>query len=473
VSSSPLLPLGEGTLIRPLSFVPAILLLGVAGIRILFLNQRPNFNRDDGCFATLFCFTIYVLISGLVIIAFLPDAAFKGQTPLESFVRGFATLLIGIVFYSLARLYIRTRTDALLVQKFLFVGIGGSILLAVYQVAAIFIGGDVLRDAQALTDIFAVRTTGLLNRGQGMGLEASALGYQITVLLLPFLVARGASGQAFVGLPKRKGNVWATLPGYLLALVGLLCAGSRFGIGSAVAIITISSLRALWRGRVLTVLAFATLVTVGTAGTTILSNLRVGAGSGYFTNAVSSLVDISSLDGLYDPDTNVLISDAISVSGRAAASQSAATLWFDNPLFGVSLGNTFRYFGRYVPDWAIDSLAFNQPVSEGFAWLDPSRPERANAKNFLIRLLAETGLFGTLLFLLFFFRHAFFVTNPDPYFGAFRTAAIAALCLNWLNSDTFADPAMWIMLALCHAGGRIGEQRLAASGILRTHSAAT
>src|SRR5262249_33211002 len=136
--------------------------------------------------------------------------------------------------------------------------------------------------------------------------------------------------------------------------------------------------------------------------------------------------------------------------------QSAAGIWLDNPLFGISLGNTYRYFGKYVPDWALDTLLFNQRVSEGAAWLDPNAPEKANAKNLVVRLLAETGVVGTALFLLFFLRHLAW-GSPDAYAGAFRVAAIAAVCLNWLNSDTFADPAMWIMLALCHATGRIGE----------------
>src|SRR5262249_49914114 len=156
--SSPLLPLGEGTLIRPLSFVPALLLVAIAGIRFLFLNQRPNFSRDNGCFATLLCFAAYVLVSGLATVAFLPHDLFKRQSPLDIFLRGFLTLVIGIIFYSFARLHIRSRADLLLVEKCLFLGIGAAIALAVYQVAAIYAGGDTLREAQAITDLFAVRT---------------------------------------------------------------------------------------------------------------------------------------------------------------------------------------------------------------------------------------------------------------------------------------------------------------------------
>src|SRR6266576_5439819 len=119
VSSSPFLPLGNGTVIRPLAFVPAVLLLCLAAVRILFLNQRPYFSRDRGCFAILFCFVIYVVISGLVHVAFVPDDPFKGQSPLDSLLRALATLVVGSAFYALARIHILTRDEAILAEKYL------------------------------------------------------------------------------------------------------------------------------------------------------------------------------------------------------------------------------------------------------------------------------------------------------------------------------------------------------------------
>src|SRR5437868_5449601 len=154
VSSSPFLPLGQGTTVRPLAFIPAILLLGAAAVRILLLGQWPNFNKDRGCFALLFLFGAYVLISGLAIVAELPDVAFKGQTPLDTLLRALATLVIGIIFYALARLNIRTRADAALAEKWLFVGLAASIAFALVQDLAILAGGDTLRAVDVLTGLF-------------------------------------------------------------------------------------------------------------------------------------------------------------------------------------------------------------------------------------------------------------------------------------------------------------------------------
>jgi len=188
----------------------------------------------------------------------------------------------------------------------------------------------------------------------------------------------------------------------------------------------------------------------------------LGAGTGYTVQAIPVLVQLSPPD-LADPDQTGVIANALAITGRVAALQSAAAMWLDNPIFGVSLGNGYRYFGRYFPDWALDAGLFS-PLGEGGAWLDPTAPEKGNAKNLLFRLLAETGLVGTALFLLFVLRNIFYADHGDRYFGAFRFAASAALCVSWLNSDTFADPAMWILLALCHAAGHIQEINSPTSG---------
>ncbi len=162
--------------------------------------------------------------------------------------------------------------------------------------------------------------------------------------------------------------------------------------------------------------------------------------------------------------------DTLRIAGRAATWQAAAEMWIDHPLFGVSLGNGYRYFGAYMPNWALTTDLFvKKRASQGKLWLDSDAPEKGNAKNLLLRLLAETGALGTILFVAFFSKHIFYARGGDRYYDAFRLAAGAALVFNWLNTDTFADPAMWILLATLHAAGRLrtetGTER-AASPIL-------
>ncbi len=343
-----------------------------------------------------------------------------------------------------------------------------SIALAVLQIFAIVVGGGTLRTVQDITNVFAVHYVDFINRAQGMTYEPSWLATQITLLLLPWLVARSVSGQDFVGARTRKRVSASVLGGFLLVLVGLLCAGSRFGIASALGIIILCGLGALWKGRVAAALALFFIVAIGIGGSLVLRDLRAGAGTGYVATVLPELATFTAAD-FADPNQLNVVTDALSIAGRVATWQAAAEMWIDHPVSGVSLGNGYRYFGVYMPDWALTTDLFAEGENQGELWLDPYAPEKGNAKNLLLRLLAETGALGTILFVAFFLKHIFYARGGDRYYDAFRLAAGAALVFNWLNTDTFADPAMWILLATLHAAGRLrtelGTER-AASPIL-------
>src|ERR1700749_424190 len=159
VSASPLLPFGSGTLVRPLSFVPALLILLLAGFRMLVLKQIPRW-RDGGGWP-LGLFTVYTVIAGLGFLSSTSDKMFKGQAPFDSFIRAVATLFVGLIFYAVARLNIRSAGDVGTALKYLFIGLTLSIALAVLQVIAIVQGGTLLHEVQTLTNVFAVYYAGL------------------------------------------------------------------------------------------------------------------------------------------------------------------------------------------------------------------------------------------------------------------------------------------------------------------------
>src|SRR6185312_15318274 len=142
ISASPFLPVGSGTLVRPLALIPALALLGSALLRFLILRQRPNLPPDAGWLLGLF--TLYVTATGLVESSVMPGNAFKGQTPTEAFLRAVATLAIGLVFYCVARLHLRGPRDIGHAILWLFAGLSASIALAVIQLLAIVSGGLML-----------------------------------------------------------------------------------------------------------------------------------------------------------------------------------------------------------------------------------------------------------------------------------------------------------------------------------------
>ncbi|HEX4269789.1 MAG TPA: O-antigen ligase family protein, partial [Rhizomicrobium sp.] len=440
ISSSPLLPFGSGTLVRPLAIVPAGLLLLTAAFRMAILRQSPRI--DWRGFVLLFLFLAYITVSGLMRISHLPDEAFKGQTPLDSFVRALVTFAAGLAFYVVARLYIRTADDIRTAIRCLFVGMTASVVLAAFQIMALAEGGAFLRAVQAVTDLFAVHYNGLINRAQGMTFEPSWLATQIIVFLIPPLIASSISGQEFVDVPARKGRAFRLGLGFGIAALGLLCSGSRFGLGAIVVMLVASSLMAARSGRFLASIILAGILLAGGGAMIVMRSLETGAGAGYVIGPVLYLA--SGQADSSGADAAAGISDTLALSGRVAGAQAATDMWLDHPLFGVSFGNDFRYFGHYAPDWAFATILFTGSAHEGASWLDPYAPEKGNARNFFIRLLAETGIIGFVLFTVFLLRQIYDGPPHDNYHRYFRAAGAMALTFSFINQDSVADTVFWL-----------------------------
>ena len=454
VSSTPLLDLGSGTLARPLAAFPASALLLLALFRMAVLRQRPC-GLGAG-FPLLAAFTLYAIVSGLVFVQLRPEEIFKGQSPFGSLIRALLTWLVGVAFYFVARTQLRTATDIRLTIRLLFYGMATSIAFAGFQVFAIIERGDVLRIAQIMTDLVAVHYGGLGSRAQGMTFEPSWLATQIIVLVMPALIARAISRQDYVGVAAGRGFSRRLAGGFALALAGLLFSGSRFGIACVVGMLVLCSIVAISRGRALGAASLLLALIAGGGGVVAMSGVGAGAGAAYVVGPVLYLTGSADL-GEQGEDVATGVTEALAVAGRVAAVQAAGKMWLDHPLFGVSLGNNYRYFGAYAPDWAFTSQLFTQGAKEGVGWLDPQSPEKGNAKNLFLRLLSETGLVGFAILAWFFLRQIFGGPARDGFHAYFRFATAAALGFSFLNQDTFVDPGLWIPLALCFAMNRISS----------------
>ena len=458
VSASPALPFGSGTLARPLAFIPALALLVLAGIRVIMLGQRPRLAARG--FAELALFTLYAAIGGIAVVLGGSDDVFKGQTPTDSLVRALLTWGVGLVFYLVARLRIRTDEDVRATLRLLFIGMSASIALAGLQVVAMVQGGDVLRFVQALTDLFAVHYDGLVTRAQGMTFEPSWLATQIVVLLMPALIARALSRQDGPGAPAGRHFAPRLAGGFAVAVAGMLFCGSRFGLASMIAMLVLGGFLGALRGRLVAAGIFAAVLLGGGAGLAVMSGVGSGAGASYVLDPVAAITGTGELGSADDPTS--ALTDALTLAGRAAAGQAAALTWLDHPWFGVSLGNNYRYFAAYAPDWAFATQLFQGGAKEGAGWLDPNSPEKGNAKNLFLRLLSETGVIGFVLFAFFLLRQIFEGPPGDSFHRYFRLASAVALGFSFLNQDTFVDAGLWIPLVLCFAMNR-GNREGAAS----------
>ena len=447
VSATPLLPFGDGTLARPLAALPTALLLLSALFRVTVLGQRPRLAKDG--FVLLGMFSLYMIASGLMVVSNLPEEAFKGQTPLDAFLRALLTWVTGLAFYIVARLQLRSVRDAKIALRFLFIGMSVSIAFAGLQVVAISEHGELLRLVQEITDLLAIHYDGLVSRAQGMTFEPSWLSTQIIVLLMPALIASAIARQDFVGEGASPGYRLRLAGGFAVAIAGLLFSGSRFGLAAVIAMLLISAFAAALRGRLAAALVLITVLFGGGGGLLVMSSLGAGAGASYVTGPIAYLTGWADLDSAGGADLATGVTDALALAGRFAAGEAAGRTFLAHPLTGVSLGNNYRYFGQYAPEWAFATQLFTNGSKEGVGWLDPNSPEKGNAKNMILRLLSETGLLGFAIFALFFLRQIFQGPARDGYHRYFRLASLLALGFAFLNQDSFVDAGLWIPLALC------------------------
>lgn len=135
-----------------------------------------------------------------------------------------------------------------------------------------------------------------------------------------------------------------------------------------------------------------------------------------------------------------------SAGARAAYTFGALGAYEQNPMIGVGLGASGLYIYDYLPDWALTT------VPEIARQLSPENRLYPTPKNMYARLLAETGLFGFILYFAFLFsvlgdslmglqsRKTFV-----RYLGIAGLFSLIAIALYNNTQDSFATPNIWLI----------------------------
>lgn len=128
------------------------------------------------------------------------------------------------------------------------------------------------------------------------------------------------------------------------------------------------------------------------------------------------------------------------------------------PLFGVGLGNAGFYFAEHLPAVALRSSEMVQMLNQGLFL--------PNIKSFWIRLLAETGLFGTSLFLSWYYllwnacrrltRETSILLQSMGWMG---TITLLTFLAEGFSIDSFALPYLWISLGLVTAASALARRK--------------
>lgn len=445
--------LGETTYVRPLAFYPLALLMPL----LLFQLLRNKISAPwPGSMIVLGAFLLALLAATVFGVLHAP-LELRGQSYWGRAVRAWATIIIGLSFFVAAAWMNREENDLKFSVRWLLAGFVLDIAWSGVQTLAFY---TPLLQKVTVTHwqlAFSMRELVKTNRVSGLAYEPAWLAGQIATLYLPWLLA--------AVLTRTHITRFKWLEALLLGLGGLLLLAtySRGGLVTALGAVTLTFLlvggemiRAGWR------LFFSGFRRNGREPQRWLLSigLRIGMVLVILAGVAGAIVFLGQkgyIARLWNTQAESLEEFIIenSAGARAAYNWAGLATYNEHPWSGVGLGASGFYLYGNLPDWALTT------VPEIARQLNPSNRLYPNPKNMYVRILAEGGLLGFVLFLAFWLgllgEALSFLRKP----GSLRFLGIAGLC-SWLaislynvTQDSFATPNIWLNLGILVGMSRI------------------
>jgi O-antigen ligase len=439
VTSFRYFPAGEGTFVRPLAFFPlALLLLTLAVQALAGWHSLPRASS----MTPLVAFVLIALASSLVGLLLAP-LPLRGQDIAARTIRAWITLVMGVGFFLGAVWMNRTEPDWRFSIRWLLAGFLLDVMWSGLQAATFYL--EILPKPLVTQwqRVFSLRELIRTNRISGMAYEPSWLAGQIATVYMPWLLA------AVLTRVRVTRFRWFEPSLLVVACAMVVATYSRGGILTSAASMGLtlvlagrSEIRTAWswliagfgRGREAALrIGIIALLVASAAGAALLL-----AQKGY----ISRLWDTDASDV-----SEFLIQN--SAGARGAYLASAMETYEDHPWTGVGLGASGLYMYSRLPDWALTT------VPEIARQLSPESSLYPNPKNLYLRLLAETGILGLLLYLAF--QSSLLGDAVDAlrrgsalwrYLGTAGLCTWLALLFYNLTQDSFATPNLWLNLGI-------------------------
>ncbi|HLF72896.1 MAG TPA: O-antigen ligase family protein [Anaerolineales bacterium] len=427
--------LGESTYVRPLALYALAFLLPLLLVQLW--RGKTSFPHV-GALTPLFGFVLLALAATSLGVL-LDPLPLRGQEYLGRALRAWATLAIGLSFFLAAAWMNRSEDDLRFTVRWLLAGFVLDVMWSGVQSLAFY---TPLLEKVTVTHwqrAFSMRELVKTDRVSGMAYEPAWLAGQIATIYLPWLFA---SLLTRLRITRFK---WleTTLLGFALLL--LLATFSRGGLLTA---LTATVLTFLLAGRAELRAAWTWLFSGFQRGSNWLSRVGVVvlllgalAGAGLFLAQKGYIARLFSSNA--ESVEEFIIEN--SAGARAAYTFGALGAYKESPLTGVGLGASGFYIYDHLPDWAMTT------VPEIARQLSPDNRLYPNPKNMYVRLLAETGLAGFVLFMTFLFSvlaDALLAlqskTALGRYLGIAGLFSWIAIALYNATQDSFATPNIWI-----------------------------
>lgn len=438
--------LGKSTYVRPLAFYPLALLFFILAIRLVRKEIAFPWNN---ALLPLVVFLFFILFSTTAG-ALLAPIPMRGQEYWNRVLRAFITLAIGLSFF-LATLWMHKDLDDLQFSlKWLYAGLILTIIWVGVQAISFY---TPLLSREQVTEwqlLFSVRNLlPKLKRVSGFAFEPSWLAGQIATLYLPWLVASMLTNFRVM---KQK---WIEPALLILALGALVLTYSRGGLLMA-AVATFFTLLVTGRkiiGQFWRWMFYVSKVeNQRTSQWFIAWGLRAGVLIlivAVLLGTVAFLAEQNYVNRLWTVSADSLSDYFIKTNagGRATYLWATMKVFLAHPWLGTGLGSSGLYMFQYYPDWALANVP---EVTKQLQLMSQTYP---NPKNLYMRLFAETGIFGAMLFASFLFAilaetRELLNSQKHKIVGIAGLFSWIAIVLYFLMQDSFAMTELWINFAI-------------------------
>jgi O-antigen ligase len=450
VTSFPFFPgnIGGGTLVRPLSIYPLIILLVLIILPRFFSKPLPK---------TILAFLPFavVAVAATILATLRGIEGLQGISVTTRMFRALTTLGIGGAIYLTVTLWPNNQDELKFSLRWLYIGFGLALLWGSLQALYIvFVSQPWFEIMSRIQGFISIRRL-FINRVSGLTYEPNWFADQISLLLLPWLLAAVFSSYTVFKWRWR----WLTIELMMLiwALALLPFTFSRAGLLVMFVLVFISvlffrskkaisvkqfPLRTILEGFLLVVVLASVVFVAGTRNeffARIWEYWQRKPDQGYVQYFVNYF-------------------EYLGFGARYSYWQTAYHVYEDNPTLGVGLGNYAFYFDEKLPERPLatipEVLRLVVPEEGGNRLITP--------KNLYLRIMAETGLLGLATFLGFLMAilgcALYLWLSPHSgsrYFGTGGLLGLIAFILVAFSFDSFAIPNMWVVFGLITAAMRI------------------
>ena len=451
VTSFPYFPgfMGKSVMVRPLALYPLSLLLVLAILPRLIKLSLPR---------TLIPFAVFTLVASIsTVYAFTRgihpsiDVSIYARA-----LRTIITLVLGGLIYFTVSVFPQNQADLKFTLTWIYVGCAISLLWASFQIFYVvhFDRGyfNALSEIQSFMSIRKLFD----KRISGMTYEPSWFAEQLTFVLMPLLFASVVSNTSVFGWRYRRLTVEMILLGW--SVLGVLFTYSRTGLGIFVILLTLSLLIASrqnrrqgdkrW-GQIFRLILLVGLVLL----VLVVVVYAVAQKNNYFSRLWTYWTDEES-EGTYFY--------YIAFDQRFVYWETAYQIFEDHPVLGIGLGNFAFYFDEYLPD-----RQYRNPELLSKLVPEEGGNQIVTVKNYLLRILSETGILGFSAFVAFLIALAgcvlsllYSADRDAKFWGNAGLLGLVAFLPVTLSVDSFAIPNMWVVFGLITASAHIFNRNM-------------